>query len=159
MIYEIMYIVPSRYSETEVEGAMQAVQGYIEKHGGKVEKADNLGRMKFAYPIKKNTHGTYVLMYTELEGEAVAKIDTELRLADEVLRHLIVKREKGIPTFEWKMTQYQAPITAEGKRAAKLKVAPKSDAPKAPAVKAEPLSEEEIDKKIDEVLDGEVDNV
>ena len=81
MIYEIMYIVPARYSETEVEGVMQAVQGYIEKHGGKVEKAENLGRMKFAYTIKKNTHGTYVLLYAEIAGEAVAKIDLELRSA------------------------------------------------------------------------------
>ena len=57
------------------------------------------------------------------------------------------------------MTQYQSPITAEGKRASKMKIAT-SDVPEvAPTPKAEALSEEEIDKKIDEVLDGEVDNV
>jgi small subunit ribosomal protein S6 len=154
MIYEIMYIIPSKYSDSEIEGVNKTVAGFFEKHGAKVEQTKNLGKLKFAYPIKKVTHGTYILAFIEAEGSAIDPIDQELRLSDEVLRHITIKREKGIPTHEFTLSAYVAPLTPEGQRtrtkveASKPKVQPKVEA-------AEPLSEKQLDEKLDEILDDD----
>lgn len=151
MIYEIMYIIPSKFSDTEIDGISKTIHGLYEKHGAKVEKSLNLGKLKFAYTIKGVTHGTYILDFVEAEGAAVQKLEQELRLADQVLRHIIVKREKGIPTYDIKLAQYQEPINALGKRTAvKAVVAEVSDKPV--LADAPEISVDEINEKLDEIL-------
>jgi ribosomal protein S6 len=59
---------------------------------GKVSKevVTGLGEKKFAYPIKGNQKGDYVLM--EFEGEAVSsELENKIRINDDVLRHLLVR--------------------------------------------------------------------
>lgn len=153
MIYEIMYIIPSKYSDSEIEGITETVNGLYKKHGAEVKETRNLGKLKFAYTIKGFTHGTYILSFVEAEGDAVAKIDQELRLADEVLRHITVKREKGIPEYDITLVQYQDPITPTGKRIGH------EDAPEAKATNAvdEPsdINLDEINEKLDEMLEDD----
>lgn len=155
MIYEVMYILPSKYSDSEIEGVNTIVAGLFSKHGAKIEKTDNLGKVKFAYPIKKVTHGTYMLTFIEAEGESLANIDKELKLSDEVLRHIIVKREKGIPTSVFPLTSYIAPLTSEGKRANVKPVV--KDRPKPQTkVDGKKLSTAELDKKLDDILESDI---
>ena len=159
MIYEIMYIIPSKYSDSEIDGVIDQVAGVFEKHGAKVEQSQNLGKLKFAYPIKKVRHGTYVLAYVDAPTEALTKIDADLRLTDEVLRHLVVKCEDGIPSakYTFKPQAYQEPLTPEGKRAVARKPrAPKTQAPSTDEKPAEPISTEELDKKLDEILENDM---
>lgn len=152
MIYEILYIIPSRFSDTEVDGVAKKIEEGLLKAGASVEKTENLGKIKLTYPIKKERHGTYILTYINVDGEKMQKIDQDLRLSDDVLRHTIVKREEGIPTAAFKLSSYEAPITPEGKRSHKKG---KADAPTQarPAVAAEPISMAELDKKLDSILD------
>lgn len=149
-----MYIVPSKFSDSEVDGAVKTVSGLFEKHGAKVEKTENLGKIKLAYPIKKVGYGTYLLAFIDVAGENVLAIDQELRLADEVLRHMIVKREKGIPSETFTISSYTAPITSEGKRAKKGEE--KKEAPKTQEATEEKLSTKELDKKLDEILESDI---
>ncbi len=158
MMYEIMYIVPSKFSDSEVGGVMKTVNGLITKHNGSVVKSEQLGKLKFAYPIKRFTHGSYVLMYVEAEGTAVKDIDLELRLSNEVLRHVIVKREKGIPTFEYKLSAYVSPITPEGKRVTQSGEVVKGSKTVVSIQEEEDesvASSETVDEKLDEILDGD----
>lgn len=154
-----MYIVPSKYSDSEVEGVVKTVDGLLTKHEAKSLKTENLGKIKFAYPIKKFTHGTYILTFVEVDGQKVSEIDLELKLATEVLRHVIVKREEGIPTFDYKISSYIAPITPEGKRATQSEPveAPKKVAPKKAdkTEEEEPATSETVDEKLDDILDGD----
>lgn len=147
-----MYIVPSNFSDTEIDGIVGNVTALLEKNGAKVEKTDILGKLKLAYPIKKVRHGTYVLSYVSFEGaEVFQKLDTELKHTDEVLRHMFVKREEGISPRPVRLTSYVAPLTPEGKRTA-VKDAPVVKKQVAPTEK---LSTEELDKKLDEILETE----
>ena len=157
MTYELLYIVPSKFSETEIADVTKIVEGLLTKHEAKVLKTENLGKIKFAYPIKKFTHGTYILTYIEVAGEKIKDLDLELKLASEVLRHVFVKREKGIPEFEFKVSSYVAPLTSEGKRATAPSIMqPKPEAPKRVEAKAEPVSEEKLEEKLDEILEGDI---
>ena len=156
MIYEVMYVIPSKYSDTEIDGIAAKVGTLFTKHGAKVQKTDSLGKIKLAYPIKKERYGTYMLAFIEMEGEMIEKLDQDLRLTDEVLRHVMVKREKGVPATYHVPESYIAPLTPEGQRSMAKPVV--KDAPKtAPQAEAkEKLSTAEIDKKLDEILDSDI---
>jgi len=154
MLYEIMYIIPAKYSDSEIEGMTKTVSLLLEKHGAEIKKTMNLGKLKFAYSIKKQTHGTYILNFIEVDGSALSKIDAELRLADEVLRHITIRRESGIPEHEIVLTPYVAPITPEGKRVVK-KTRQTKESPTVLTAPAENVSAEEIKKKLDEILDDD----
>lgn len=159
MIYELLYIIPSRYSDTEIEGITQKVSETLAKHEAKVEKTENLGKIKFAYPINKERFGTYILLYIEVEGDKVEKIDQDLKLTDEVLRHILVKRPDGIPMQEFRIGTYEAPITSEGKRTHVKTRVKAQEAPRQTAPSGEKISMEELDKKLDSILDADLGDV
>ena len=154
MIYEVMYIIPSKYSETEVEGVSTTVNALFTKHGAELQKSENLGKIKLAYPIKKEKYGTFILNFIEVPGENLIKLDQDFRLSEEVLRHIIVKREKGIPATFNKPESYVAPLNSEGKRTAGL--AAEADKPKPQAKSGKKLSTEALDKKLDEILESDI---
>ena len=155
MIYEILAIIPSKYSDTEVDGAIEAVTKTLEAAGAKTQKTQNMGKLKIAYPIKGVRFGTYVLFYVEAETEAMKKVEQNLKLAEEVLRHIIIARPEGIPTFTFKMSAYQPPLTAEGRRAGEREErAPRQE--RAEGAEKPRLSTEELNDKLDQILDSDI---
>ena len=158
MIYEVLYILPSKYSDNEVEGVSKEVNTMLENAGALILKSEVAGKLKLAYNIKGNQHGTYILAYIEVDGAKLAKIDQDMRLSDNVVRHVIVKREKGIPSNPFRLTSYQAPLTPEGKRAVTEERAPRRQT-ETPAEVQTKLTVEELYKKLDEILDTDLSNV
>lgn len=77
--------------EIDLEKATSRVEKIFTDNGGKVVDADNWGKRKLAYPIKKNEHAIYVFYTLELPGEAVRKIESTLNITDEVVRFLITR--------------------------------------------------------------------
>ena len=77
--------------EIDLEKATNRVEKIFTDNGGKVLNADNWGKRKLAYPIKKNEHGVYVFYTVELPAEGVRKVESVLNITDEVLRFLITR--------------------------------------------------------------------
>jgi len=162
MMYEILYIIPTRYTDAEIEGIQGVVRGLVEKAGAKVVKEENLGRIRLAYPIKQTRHGSYILAYVEAETSMVAEIENQLRLATEVLRHMIVQLPKGIPERSFALESYVAPLSEEEEEmrrprraveTAPVKTVEVSETEEPMLREEKPLSMEELDKKLDEILD------
>lgn len=66
--------------------------GQVKTWGGKItnDKVTELGEKKFAYPIKGNQKGDYVLL--QFESEAVSReLEDKVRINDDILRHLLVR--------------------------------------------------------------------
>ena len=173
MMYELLYIVPASFADTEVDGVKAKVAALLEKAGGAIVRHDTLGKIRLAYPIKGQRHGTYVLAYLTAEGTAVAGMERSLRLADEVLRHHILIATKGAETTKFEITSYVAPLSEEARETkegtgprregeASRDMRPKvAAAPRAAAAavvaKVEPaMSVEELDRKLDAILEGDV---
>lgn len=156
MIYEILTIIPAKFSDTEIDAVSERVAKLLEADGLKIEKTENLGKLKLAYPIDHMRYGTYVLFYVTAENvDVMKKVDLDLRLADEVLRHIVVAHPDGIPTRTPKPTSYVPPLTPEGRRASeKTDAAPR--AAKVSATDEKPLTTVELDKKLDEILDSDI---
>ncbi|HAL50359.1 MAG: 30S ribosomal protein S6 [Candidatus Uhrbacteria bacterium GW2011_GWD2_41_121] len=157
MIYEILYIIPSKFSDSEIDGVTERVSNVLETAGAKVQETKNLGKIKLAYPVKKMRHGTYILTYVEHDGSNLQKIDQNLRLSEDVLRHVVVKRPEGIPTMSFTLTSYQEPLSPEGKRTTAKKE------PRAKKSQAEPVAEKmtamDLDKQLDDILDSDLTNI
>ena len=157
-MYEILYIVSSKYTDPEVEGIMKKMAELITQAGGKVERNESLGKIKLAYPIKHMRHGTYVLVHFFAEAAAVRDLERRLRMSEEILRHTMVKLSFGAEKRKFEITSYVAPLSEEAKE---FKAAPHH----APAVEEKPpvmqpvavvpanLSMAELDKKLDEILE------
>ena len=77
--------------EIDLDKATSRVEKVFTTNGGKVISADNWGKRKLAYPIKKNEYAVYVFYTLELPAEAVSKVENTLSITDEVIRFLIVR--------------------------------------------------------------------
>lgn len=102
--YELLAIVSGRFAENEVESQFGKIETIVKKHGGPIHYRQNLDRKRLAYPIEKQMYGYYFLLEFDSEPSVVSKIDRDLKLSADILRHNLVKRMAvGKPkTFERK---------------------------------------------------------
>jgi small subunit ribosomal protein S6 len=77
--------------EIDLEKATSRVEKIFADNGGKVTNADNWGKRKLAYPIKKNESAVYVIYTVDFPAEAVRKVESTLNITDEVIRFLITR--------------------------------------------------------------------
>lgn len=77
--------------EIDLEKPLKKVEKIVKDQSGKITATDNWGKRKMAYSIKKEDHAIYVVYEIQLPPEAVAKVETNLNLTDEVLRYIVTK--------------------------------------------------------------------
>lgn len=104
--YELLYIIPTNFTDEEAGEIETRVSGLIAKVGAGVESTTRLGKMRFAYPINDQHHGTYVLVMITAEPSMVAKLDMQLRITPEVLRHLILSAEEAGSEAKYELVQF-----------------------------------------------------
>ena len=89
--YEMMVICDGDLEESAVAGGINQTTAQVESAGGTVAKTDKWGRRRFAYEINHKNEGSYVVFEIEAEPGALDGVDRNLRLADEVVRHKIIR--------------------------------------------------------------------
>ena len=89
--YELVFIVNPEVADEEVPNTVAKVSEFINKAGGSITEVNQWGRKKFTYPIRRFTEGNYVLAKFELTPISIKELEANLRLSDEVLRHLLIK--------------------------------------------------------------------
>ena len=77
--------------EPDLEKATVKVEKLFTDNGGNVVAADNWGKRKLAYTIKKQDFAIYVIYTVDVPAEMVRKIEGLLNITDEVVRFLITK--------------------------------------------------------------------
>jgi small subunit ribosomal protein S6 len=96
--YEVLYIVRADLDDDKVQDAVKRVNTLIERSGGAVERTNLWGKRKLAYEVKHQKEGSYVLQDFQLDPERVPELESSLKITEEVLRHLIVRKpEKAAP--------------------------------------------------------------
>ena len=89
--FEIGFIIPPDITEEDAEAVVQGVMQLLEKAQANVEKVDNWGRKRLAYPIEKHQEGVYVFIKAEMEANEVGAIERRLKLNEKVIRFLILR--------------------------------------------------------------------
>ena len=87
--YESVIIINPAVEEDRVKELTTKFTDMINKDG-KVEKADNLGKKKLAYPVKKNTEGYYVVFYFTANPSIIAEVERNYRITDDVIKFMTI---------------------------------------------------------------------
>ena len=146
--YEILYIVPSPFTEADVPAIQKNVNKIIEEGGAKIINENNLGSKKLAYTIKNIKRGFYILTTFEGSPESLINMEQKLKLTPEVLRFQITE------TAEYKIPDTKRPPRKERPASTRTSLGGPT-AHKKIEVKEEINPEEDlktIDDKIDELL-------
>jgi len=89
--YELMVIFDSGLDDLVVDEQVKSVTAQIASRGGTVAATDRWGRRRFAYEIDHKTEGVYVVWELTSDGADLEALERSLRLADEVVRHKLVR--------------------------------------------------------------------
>jgi len=89
--YEIMVIV-DQTAEDKLEAVVDRITRIVTEAGGEVANVDRWGKRKLAYEIDHKTEGFYLVITFNAEGEGLAELDRTLSLADEVVRHKVMRK-------------------------------------------------------------------
>ena len=92
--YEALYILRADLSDEAVEAQTAKYAKAVTDCKGEVEKIDKWGVKKLAYPIHFKTEGFYVLMTFTAPGDFPAELERQMKIAEEVIRYIVVKKEK-----------------------------------------------------------------
>ena len=119
--YEVLYIVRADLDDDKVQDAVKRVNTLIERSGGSAERTNVWGKRKLAYEVKHQKEGSYVLQDFQIEPDRVPELEAALKIHEEVLRHLIVRKPEKAAVA--------APPPAAAPAAAGTQVEPARDEP------------------------------
>ena len=89
--YEILLMLDPDLPEERQEEIVKRARDLVEKGGGTWDGQDAWGRRKLAYEIDHKTEGYYVVWELTSDGGDLEALERSLRLADEVVRHKLVR--------------------------------------------------------------------
>ncbi|MDR4504586.1 MAG: 30S ribosomal protein S6 [Candidatus Scalindua sp.] len=93
-LYEGMFIVNSAVANTDWDTAVGEVQGILKNRGAEILQCEKWEERKFAYIVKGQRRGVYLLIYFNAPPDSITSIKNDLKLSENVLRALIVKVDK-----------------------------------------------------------------
>ena len=90
-LYEHVFLVRQDASAPQVETLTQQFKSVIENNGGKVSKAESWGLRSLAFRIKNNRKAHYSLLNIEAPPKAVAEMERQMSINEDVIRFMTVK--------------------------------------------------------------------
>ena len=98
--YEVMIILDATLEEEQIRAVLDRATETIKSGGGSVGKVDRWGKRRFAYELAKRWEGYYILVEATAPPVAMNEVDRQLRLADGVLRHKVIRIPDHVATAE-----------------------------------------------------------
>ena len=89
--YEVMVILEPQLEESQVQQVINRSTEILNAGNVTVNKVEKWGKRRLAYEIDHRTEGYYVLFDVTGEPAPMNELDRQLRLADDVVRHKIVR--------------------------------------------------------------------
>jgi len=87
--YEIMYILKATLDDDARKKEIERLHSILTKNGAKINKINELGVKDFAYVIKDQKKGYYVVLKVSSEASALNEFSRLVRIDEDVIRHLI----------------------------------------------------------------------
>jgi small subunit ribosomal protein S6 len=86
-----MIILNAALEEDAIRAQIDRAQEIIRANGGTPNRVDRWGKRRFAYEVKHQWEGYYVLIEATAEPIAMSELDRALHLADDVVRHKVIR--------------------------------------------------------------------
>ena len=89
--YESVFIARQDISSAQVEQLTETYATIIRDNGGEVAKTEQWGLKTLTYKIKKNRKGHYVLFNLNAPAAAVAEMERNMSISEDILRFMTVR--------------------------------------------------------------------
>ncbi len=106
--YETVFIATPVLSEPQMKEAVAKYLDLIKENGGEVVYEQDWGLRKLAYPIQKKTTGFYHLIEFKAEPAFIAKLETQYRRDERIIRFLTFAMDKHAIAYAEKRRANQA---------------------------------------------------
>jgi small subunit ribosomal protein S6 len=93
-LYEHVFLARQDASPQQVEELTTQMTGIVEQAGGKVTKTENWGVRSLTYRMNKNRKAHFVLLNIDAPSAAIAEIERQERISEDVIRYLSVRVEE-----------------------------------------------------------------
>lgn len=169
--YEILFIVPNKFTIEELEPILDKVKKIINENGGEITYSEKWGNKKLAYKIQGFSHGYYNLFEFDAPSEKANQINNIIKMDNDIIRHLIIAKEKRTVekiTTEKKIEKARRDASRkenEAKKAKKegdrkVKTPVKNKGEEVATKKTEEVKEEKEKKKVSlDDLDDKLDKI
>jgi small subunit ribosomal protein S6 len=93
-LYEHVFLARQDASPQQVEELTSQMTGIVQQLGGTVAKTENWGVRSLTYRINKNRKAHFVLLNLDAPPAAIAEIERQERISEDVIRYLSVRVEE-----------------------------------------------------------------
>ena len=137
--YELGVVVRADLEDESFQAEMNRVKGLIERFEGTIDKVDEWGRRKLAYPINKLTEGVYTFITFTSPAGAPREIEDRLRIMESVLRFLVIRKDEleGIAPAQISEKPAAEPVQEEPEVVEAVEAPEATEAPEEPAAESE----------------------
>lgn len=139
--YEAMYVIDTQLEETQRQELIARFSALVASNGGTVDRVDEWGKRRLAYPINYKTEGYYVLMYVTAPPELPRELERNLQISESVLRYLVTRFEGALPPKREPLKPFVPAAPRAEAAPAEVSEAPAEAAPEAAPVEAEEKAE------------------
>ena len=91
--YETLYVIGTNLEDEAIAAKISKFSDLIASNGGSVEKVDEWGKRRLAYPIDYKTEGYYVLVNFEGGSELPKELERNFKNDENILRYIVLRRE------------------------------------------------------------------
>lgn len=92
-LYEHVFLARQDVSASRVDELTDSLKSILSENGGTVGKTEYWGLKSLQFRIRKNRKAHYTLMNIEAPASAVAEMERQMRINEDVLRFMTVRVE------------------------------------------------------------------
>ncbi|WP_165020439.1 MULTISPECIES: 30S ribosomal protein S6 [unclassified Dysgonomonas] len=92
--YETVFILTPVLSDVQMKEAVEKFKALLVEEGAKIVSEESWGLRKLAYPIQKKSTGFYAMLEFEADPTVIAKLETNFRRDERVIRFLTFRQDK-----------------------------------------------------------------
>lgn len=92
--YEALYVINTKLEDEPRAELIARVSDIVTANGGTVEKVDEWGQRRLAYPINYQNEGYYVLMTFQSAPSFPHELERNLQITEPVIRYLVTRVEE-----------------------------------------------------------------
>lgn len=97
--YELTLVTDARLDQPQTDQIIKNVEALVKKAQGQIIKTQNWGKKLLSYPIKKSYEGVFTHQVLEfVQNEAVKSFENQIRVHEEILRYLLIKKNSRVKT-------------------------------------------------------------
>ena len=93
-LYETVFIARQDIPAQEAEELGEKYSNIVGDNGGAVGRREYWGLRNLAYRIKKNRKGHYTMLHIDAPALAVAEMERNMRIDENVLRYLTIRADE-----------------------------------------------------------------